>query len=95
MTTIRLATTTTRSSQQHGGEGSDRELPHAEPRPRSGSTGTSYDDAPDKVEDASRDPASTYTGVEEPRAIVYVKEYAASSISFEIKCYIEDYDRRP
>jgi small-conductance mechanosensitive channel/CRP-like cAMP-binding protein len=58
--------------------------------------GTSYDDAPDKVKKTLHEIlASVPEVLRSPEPIIYVKEYAASSINFEIKCYIEDYDRRP
>ena len=58
--------------------------------------GTSYDDPPDKVKKVLLDVVAGVPAVlRDPAPFVYVKEYADFSINYEIKCFIEDYSRRP
>jgi len=58
--------------------------------------GTSYKDPPDKVKRTLLAVVDSVPAVlKEPRPIVYLKAYADFSINYQIKCFIDDYDRRP
>jgi small-conductance mechanosensitive channel/CRP-like cAMP-binding protein len=58
--------------------------------------GTSYDDPPDLVKRTLVEIAASVPEVaREPAPIVYLRAYADFSINYELKCFIEDYDRRP
>jgi small-conductance mechanosensitive channel/CRP-like cAMP-binding protein len=58
--------------------------------------GTSYDDPPDVVKRTLLEIAASVPEVmREPAPIVYLRAYADFSINYELKCFIEDYDRRP
>lgn len=58
--------------------------------------GTSYDDAPDKVKRVILEVVGNVSKVmKKPEPVVHLKVYADFSINYELKCYIEDYERRP
>lgn len=58
--------------------------------------GTSYKDPPDKVKRTLLAVVDSVPAVlKEPRPVVYLKAYADFSINYQIKCFIDDYDRRP
>ncbi|MBI4602962.1 MAG: mechanosensitive ion channel, partial [Planctomycetes bacterium] len=58
--------------------------------------GTSYEDAPDLVKRTLLEVLATVPDVlRDPPPVVYLREYGSSSINYEVKCTIEDYERRP
>ncbi len=58
--------------------------------------GTSYNDSPDLVKKTLLDILPGVPAVlKRPAPSVYVKEYADFSINYEMRCFIEEYDRRP
>ncbi|HVR72783.1 MAG TPA: mechanosensitive ion channel family protein [Planctomycetota bacterium] len=58
--------------------------------------GTSYDDPPSLVRKTILDVLDGVPDVRKmPAPVVYLKAFADFSINYNIKCYIEDYDRRP
>jgi small-conductance mechanosensitive channel len=58
--------------------------------------GTSYEDPPDKVKRTLLAVVDSVCGVlKEPRPVVYLKSYADFSINYQIKCFIDNYERRP
>ena len=60
------------------------------------SIGTSYDDPPDVVKQSLLEVLSSVRAVlKTPAPVVYLKSYGDSSINYEVKCYVEDYERRP
>ncbi len=58
--------------------------------------GTSYDNSPDHVKRVVLDVVANVVKIlKKPEPIVYLKAYADFSINYELKCFIEEYERRP
>jgi len=58
--------------------------------------GTSYEDPPDHVKKTLLDVLGSVPSVlKNPPPVVFLKAYGDSSISYEVKCFIDNYERRP